>query len=150
MRFNASEAVAAGDGLYTGCTGLPDTPHWLGAALLSWSFRSNVTNDLARLVRSSSGIAVLASPRSDSPAQWIELGRVYERFALGTTAVGARTSMLNQAIGVADVRRHLAAQLGLQGREPALIVRFGYGPLMPRSLRRPLDSVIRSDATSLA
>ncbi|MDZ7652472.1 MAG: hypothetical protein U5L03_07985 [Burkholderiaceae bacterium] len=32
--------------------------------------------------------------------------------------------------------------LDLGGARPDFIVRFGRGPLMPRSLRRPLDQVI--------
>ena len=37
---------------------------------------------------------------------------------------------------------HFARSLGIGGGRPDLVIRFGRGPEMPRSLRRPLESVL--------
>ncbi len=73
---------------------------------------------------------------------WVETGRCYERFVLQATALGIRTSMLNQPVEVAALRGDFARSLGLGDRRPDLVVRFGRGPEMPRSLRRAVDAVI--------
>jgi hypothetical protein len=75
-------------------------------------------------------------------AHWVEVGRAYERFALRATALGIRNAFLNQPVEVAAVRSPFAAALGLPGQLPDLVVRFGRGPTMPRSLRRPVDAVM--------
>ena len=124
----------------------------LGAALLSlFSFvfllfglllRPKSENDkCARHLRSASGIAVFVSERNDK-RHWIEAGRCYERFALQATALGIRTAFLNQPVEVAPLRSQFATWLNLGARRPDLVVRFGRGPEMPRSLRRPIEQVL--------
>ena len=66
----------------------------------------------------------------------------YERFALQATALGIRNAFLNQPVEVAVVRSPFAAALGIAGQRPDLVVRFGRGPTLPRSLRRPVESVM--------
>ena len=75
-------------------------------------------------------------------AHWVEVGRCYERFALQATALGIRNAFLNQPVEVAALRPPFAAALGLAGLRPDLVVRFGRGPVLPRSLRRPVDAVL--------
>lgn len=58
--------------------------------------------------------------------------------------LGIRNAFLNQPVEVASVRPRLAQELGLGGRRPDLVVRFGRGPEMPRSLRRPVAAVLAS------
>jgi hypothetical protein len=72
-------------------------------------------------------------------------GPLLRAFRLGgnaATAIGVRTAMLNQPVEVASVRPQFAAAIGIGTRRPDLVVRFGHGPEMPRSLRRPVDAVI--------
>lgn len=47
-----------------------------------------------------------------------------------------------EALGVLRAISTIVAELGLGSQRPDLIVRFGHGPAMPRSLRRPLSAVI--------
>jgi hypothetical protein len=75
-------------------------------------------------------------------AHWIEVGRCYERFALQATALGIRNAFLNQPVEVASVRSPFADAMGLAGQRPDLVVRFGRGPSLPRSLRRPVQAVL--------
>lgn len=75
----------------------------------------------------------------------MEVGCCYQRFALQATALGIRNAFLNQPVEVASVRPALANELGLGDRRPDLVVRFGRGPEMPRSLRRPVAAVLASE-----
>jgi hypothetical protein len=43
---------------------------------------------------------------------------------------------------VASLRSELAALAGFPGRRPNLVLRFGYGPTLPFSPRRPASSVV--------
>jgi hypothetical protein len=140
--FSRSDAVRTGDGLYSGSSGSPSVPSWLGSLFFGLFFTPKSENDkYARHVRSSAGIAVFASEAAN-PAQWIEVGRCYERFALQSAALGIRNTMLNQPVEVSALRPQFAAFLGVGGHRPDLVVRFGRGPTMPPSLRRPMQAVL--------
>jgi hypothetical protein len=142
IRFSAAEAVRSGDGLFGRSTGNPAVPRWLGSRLFSLLFTAKRENDkYTRQVRSSAGIAVFASVMDDK-AHWVEAGRCYQRFALQATALEIRTSFLNQPVEVSALRPLFASDLGLAGLRPDLVVRFGRGPQMPRSLRRPVEAVL--------
>ncbi|MEX1324453.1 MAG: nitroreductase family protein [Synechococcaceae cyanobacterium] len=142
IRFNSREAVRSRDGLFSACTGNPSLPTWLGRAIfpLVVSERSEADR-YTRQIRSSAGIAVFVSERDDQ-RHWIEAGRAFQRFALQATALGVRMSHLNQPVEVASLRPEFARFLGLDGGRPDLVIRFGRGPQMPRSLRRPIDAVL--------
>ncbi len=142
IRFSADDAVRTADGLYAASTGNPSVPSWLGSLLFGFFFRPKNENDkYAKHVRSSAGIAIFVS-ETENPAQWIEVGRCYERFALQSTALGIRNAMLNQPVEVSALRPQFAAFLGVGGRRPDLVVRFGRGPKLPPSLRRPVEAVL--------
>jgi len=136
--FSADEAVRTGDGLYTGATGNPSLPRWLGSRLIIWAMTPKSENDrYARQVRNSVGIAVFFSAANDK-AHWVQAGRCYQRFALQATALGVRNAFLNQAVEVAPVRSQFASMLGLGSQRPDLVVRFRRGPALPLSMRRPV------------
>jgi hypothetical protein len=131
IRFSADEAVLSGDGLFAGATGNPAVPRWLGSRMMGLFFTPKSENDrYAEQVRNSAGMAVFVADRSDK-AHWIEVGRCYERFAL-----------LNQPVEVGAIRPQFASALGLGDRRPDLVLRFGRGPTMPLSMRRPVDAVL--------
>jgi hypothetical protein len=142
IRFGAGEAERTGDGLFSGTTGTPVMPRWLGSRLMGLFFTPKAENErYARQVRNAAGIAVFVSDASDK-AHWIEAGRCYERFALQATALGLRNAFLNQPVEVGAIRPQFAAALGLGSQRPDLVVRFGRGPAMPMSLRRPVQAVL--------
>ena len=142
IRFNGAAAVRTGDGLYSASSGNPSIPSWVGDLAFGWFFTPKGENEkYVRQVRSSAGIAVFVGQAVDK-AHWVDVGRCYERFALLATALGIRNAMLNQAVEVASVRPQFAAAIGLSGRRPDLVVRFGRGPALPASLRRPVQAVL--------
>jgi hypothetical protein len=142
IRFGRKEAVQHRDGLFSGCTGNPSLPRWLGSLAFGLFVTPKGESDkVAKQVRSSAGIAVFVS-NSNDPVHWIEVGRCYERFALLAASLGIRTALLNQPVEVAALRPQFAAHLGLGDQRPDLVVRFGRGPRMPASLRRPVQAVL--------
>jgi hypothetical protein len=142
LRFSERDAVEARDGLFARCSGNPTMPGWIGRRLLPFVMTVASENDkLAKQIRSSSGLAVFAAKTND-PAGWIDAGRSYQRFALQSTMLGLRHAFVNQATEVATLRGQVAGVAGLGDRRPNMIVRFGMGAMMPRSLRRPTGAVV--------
>lgn len=142
IRFSESEALEKGDGLFARSSGNPTLPRWLGSRLFSLVFTAKAENEkYVKQMRSTAGVAVFVSEANDK-RHWLEAGRCYERFALQATALGIRNAFLNQPVEVAAIRPQFAAFLGIGQQRPDLIVRFGRGPAMTPSPRRPLDAVM--------
>ncbi|MFM9881520.1 MAG: Tat pathway signal protein, partial [Burkholderiales bacterium] len=142
IRFNARDAMRTGDGLYGPVMGNPDVPAWLGKLFMRLAFSAKRQNqkDITH-IRSSGAIAVLFSDVDDK-RHWIESGRCYERLALQAAALNLRTAFINQPVEVPALRPQFAHALGIDRCRPDLVVRIGRGPLMPRSLRRPVEQVL--------
>ena len=142
LRFNPRVAFATGDGLFSATSGNPSLPDWLGPMMFGWAFTAKAENEkIARQIASSAGLAVFVAAKAD-PAGWVQAGRACQRFALQATAMGLKHAFLNQPVEVAALRPDLAALLGMPGRRPDLVMRFGRGEAMAFSARRPVDAVI--------
>ncbi|MBR9977792.1 MAG: Tat pathway signal protein [Bacteroidetes bacterium] len=142
IRFSDREAIHKGDGLAARVTGSPPTPRWLGRILFRAFFRPGPENDkYARHIRSSAGIAVFVSAANDK-AHWAEAGRCYERFALQATVLGVRNAFVNQPVEETGLRPDFAHAMALGEGRPDLVVRFGRGKEMAKSLRRPVEAVL--------
>jgi nitroreductase len=141
LRFSYGQALATGDGLFAATSGNPVLPGPIGALMFGVVIDPASENrKLEAQLRSSAGIAVFVSDAVDR-RHWIETGRCCQRFALQATALGIRHAFVNQPVEVGDVRPRFAAHLGIGDRRPDLVLRFGYGPEMPPSLRRPAADV---------
>jgi hypothetical protein len=142
IRFSDDEAVNTGDGLFARSSGNPSVPRWMGLLLFNLLFTTKRENDkYATHIRSSAGLAIFISEANDK-AHWVEAGRCYERFALQAAALGIRNACVNQPVEVSRLRPQFANALGIGSHRPDLVVRFGRGPEMPRSLRRPIQAVL--------
>ena len=142
LRFSPREAMRSGDGLFAAASGNPILPAWLGPRVFDWVFRAEAENDkYARQIRSSAGVAVFVSRRDDNE-HWVLAGRACQRFALQATALGLKHAFVNQPVEVAGLRPELAALIGTPGRRPDIVMRFGYGPVLPYSARRPVAAVL--------
>ena len=142
LRFNPRRALETGDGLYSAASGSPALPDWLGPTAFDVLATTDSQNQsYARQIRSSAGIAVFVGAAAD-PANWVAVGQSCQRFALAATALGLKTAFINQPVEVASLRPELAALVGLPGRRPDIVMRFGYGPTMPWSPRRPVAAVL--------
>ncbi len=142
MRFSERDAVQSMDGLFARSSGNPSLPAWLARLLLPFVFTERGENDkYSAHIQSSAGIAVFVSERDDK-LHWVEAGRTCQRFALQATALGLKYAFINQPVEVPALRQQFASLLGIGGRRPDLVVRFGEGPELPKSLRRPVAQVM--------
>jgi nitroreductase len=145
IRFSKDEAVEKADGLFAGSSGATTAPRWLGSPMFSLFFEPKTENDkYARQLRSSAGVAVFAAGQAN-PEGWVAAGRACERFLLQAAALNVRTAFVNQPVEVIALRPQFASALGLGDRRPDLVVRFGHGPLLPPSLRRPVEAVLAGE-----
>ena len=142
LRFNPHDAIAQGDGLFSALGSNPILPGWLGQRLFPLGFKAATENRKYReQLATSAGVAVFFADQA-GPEHWIQVGRAAQRFALQATALGLKLSFVNQPVEVPQFRSDLAALAGMPGRRPDLVVRFGYGPTLPYSIRRPITSVM--------
>lgn len=142
IRFNPREALDTRDGLAGRANGQPPLPTWLAKSIIGWVLNPRRQADTdARNIRSSSGVAIFVSSCNDKTA-WVEAGRVYQRFALQATVLDIRTAFINQPIEVRSLRPQFESWLNLKTEHTLLIVRYGHGPTVPFSLRRPIDDVM--------
>ena len=142
LRFNPRQALEAGDGLFSAASGNPTAPTWLGGLMFDLLFRAGAENDkYARQLRSSAGVAIFVSERDDKD-HWVRAGRACQRFALQATTLGLKHAFINQPVEVTALRTQLASLLGMPGGRPDIVMRFGYGPTLPFSPRRPVEAVL--------
>ena len=137
LRFNPQQAADNGDGLYSAASGSPTLPGWLGPRAFDWFVTAKSESDkYARQLRSSSGVAIFVGAQEDRE-HWVQVGRACQRFALQATALGLKHAFVNQPVEVPALRPELATLLGLPGRRPDIVMRFGHGTNLPFSARRP-------------
>lgn len=141
-RFDDASALATRDGLAPGPAGRASLPPALGAALFDLLAASDRQVDrLVGDLRSSAGLLAFVTAVDDR-AHWVETGRCFQRFALLSTALGIRHDWVNAATEQPALRPRLGMELGEPAGRPSLLLRFGYGPARPRSLRRDLTREI--------
>lgn len=146
IRFDEADAVRTMDGLFAPASGTPAMPAWLARPLMGLFFNEKGENRKYReQIESSAGIAVFVSEANDK-SHWIAVGRACQRFGLQATALGLKYAFVNQPVEVPALRRQFASYLGIGDRRADLVLRFGQGPQLPRSLRRPPELVMRQPA----
>lgn len=141
LRFTKKEALASRDGLYSGASGNPQVPRWIGQIVVSGTKPQQQADGDAKKLRSSSGAVIIASA-TDTRSAWVQVGQVYQRLALEMTALGVKSSFLNQPIEVSDLRRQFQSAMNLGAALPQLLMRYGYADPMPFSLRRPVKDML--------
>ena len=141
-RFDDVTALSTRDGLAPGPAGRAALPPALGSVLFGLLAASDRQNDqLVTRVRSSAGLLAFVTAVDDR-AHWVETGRAFQRFALLATALGIRHDWVNAPTEQPALRPRLGMELGEPAGRPSLLLRFGYGPARPRSLRRDLTTEV--------
>lgn len=141
IRFNPRHAMASGDGLFAAASGNPSLPSFLGKLAFDNLFDAKSEGQkYARHIDSSAGIAVFVGDRDDRE-HWVRVGEACQRFALAATALGLKLAFINQPVEVVRLRAEMAGLVGVTGR-PNIVMRFGHGPALPYSPRRPVDAVM--------
>lgn len=146
IRFNPAAALRSRDGLAGPTTGRPPVPTPVGKLLsrVLITPEAQAHTDSKHLA-SSPGVAIFVTSGNDERS-WMEAGRAYQRFALQAEALDVRSAFVNQPIEVPGLRREFESWLGLTHERAQLAVRFGRGPRLPYSLRRPVDDVLVSSS----
>ncbi|MDO8354271.1 MAG: Tat pathway signal protein, partial [Aestuariivirga sp.] len=135
IRFSYGQALDTRDGLFSLCSGNPALPGPVGRVLLEFVATSDSESQrYEKQVKATSGIAIFSSAE-DNPQHWFEAGRSYQRFALEATRLGLKHAFVNQPVEVSAFHADLLKAAGRAKGRADLVVRFGYGPEMPRSLR---------------
>jgi hypothetical protein len=143
IRFSRDEAVRAGDGLFSGASGNPNVPRWVGRALMGL-FLPSAPKTIGTLGKCAT------PPASPCSSERRRITLTGSKWALlrAIRAAGHSTRhsqrIPDQPVEVAAIRPQFASWLGLGDQRPDLVVRFGRGPKMPASLRRPVESVLVS------
>jgi hypothetical protein len=141
VRFNPGAALRTGDGLAGRVNQQPPLPTIVGRVLAPVLIRAAAQAKVDReRLRSSAGVAIFLVD-TETPEDWVEVGRAYERFALRADLLDIRSAFVNQPVEVPELRSRLGSRLGIEGHAQ-LIVRFGRGARAPYSLRRPVDEVL--------
>ena len=142
IRFNPAQALSVRDGLFSKCSGNAAIPSWVGQKFFGLVFTKTAEDKkYSAQMRSSAGVAIFIGDKADKD-HWVRVGRSFQRFALQATALGIRHAMVNQPVEVPNVRTEFARWLDIGNQRPDLVVRFGYAPPMPMSMRRPSAAVI--------
>ncbi len=141
LRFNRREILNSRDGLYSVCSGNPEVPGWLGKLFVSGTKPQQQADADVKKLRSSSGVVNITS-QNDDKSSWVRTGQVYERLTLMMTSLNIKSALLNQPIEVPEIRTQFQSAMNLGERFPQLMVRFGYAPAMPKSIRRPVEQVL--------
>ncbi|HEV3355794.1 MAG TPA: nitroreductase [Pseudonocardiaceae bacterium] len=85
----------------------------------------------------------------DLPLAQLHAGQAMQRVLLTATADGLSASFISQVVEVPGVRRQLRGLVG-GGLWPQVVLRLGYGSLMPPTPRRPLTEVVDDGVLGLA
>lgn len=141
IRFNDSEAEEMLDGLYAKAQGDSSVPGWIGRMFypMTTTATTQTKSDIERLKNSSAFIAIF---EDDNPKSWLETGKELQKLLLFLTSLQIKTSYLNQPCQVTALRKDFARELGFKGLLPQIVLRLGFGPVLPRSPRRRPEQVI--------
>jgi hypothetical protein len=137
-----SRRSASRDGMSGQNFGMPDVLSSVGALVIrTFDMGQGVgAGDREKILHGSPSLAVFATP-GDGPADWLAAGRALARVFLKLTAAGATAAFLNQPVEVETLRPRLRQAIGTNAM-PQLLMRFGYGPKIDASVRRPIDEVL--------
>ncbi|MBN2526024.1 MAG: Tat pathway signal protein [Deltaproteobacteria bacterium] len=147
IRFNKRQAYYTRDGIFAAASGSPTAPPWIARLVFDRAYTAKNENEKLRAQMASTPCVGVFTVKGNTWKDWINVGRVCQRLSLYATAMNIAHAHVNQPIEVSSVRRRLASLLGRSGSYPDLVMRIGYGPSMPRSLRRPVHDVLQSPVT---
>lgn len=90
----------------------------------------------------SSGLLATLLTTGDHPIDWVRAGLALERVLLTATVRGLSAGILSQATEVPALRS-LVRDPSSRWSYPQVVLRFGYGPPMPPTHRRPMQDILR-------
>jgi predicted RNA methylase len=144
LRFDAARALRTRDGLFSAASGNPTLYDPLGRLIFPYVFTEAREAERYRTqIDSSSAVALFIADRADE-AHWIQIGRACQRFALTATLLDMKHAYVNPPVEVSAIRPQFSLAFGLGEARVDLVLRLGYAPALPYSLRRPIEAVWES------
>lgn len=141
-RFSEKEAMQKADGIWSASMGLPNTGRGLGSLIMkNLVTAKSEARRWEKIIKQSSGFIMFIAEKNEQ-ANWIELGRAYQRFGLLTTKYNICHAHVNMPCEELPVREMLIRDYHLGNSVPLLLVRFGYSKPLPYSYRRNINELI--------
>lgn len=143
IRFSKRKAEEKGDGVWCASMGMPATGRSIGSVIMKHlvSAKSEAKR-WKNLIEKSAGFALFVV-KENSKEDWVRLGQSFQRFGLKATQLGLKHAHLNMPCEEISVRQKLMQYFKIdKGKQPLLLIRFGYAEAMPYSFRRPLDKIL--------
>lgn len=137
-----SRRCGSGDGMSGNGFGMPDMLSPVGATVIRTFDLGNkiAADDEKKIIQGSPTLALLSS-KEDSVHDWLQTGRALSRILLTLAAGGATASYLNPPIELEELRTTLPDLLDCEP-SPQILLRVGYGPAAPPTVRREVDDMI--------
>jgi hypothetical protein len=142
FRFSEREILKKGDGLWIASMGLPNMPKPIGRFIMKYLVSAKSEAKRWNKVIQQTPALALFSVEKNEVKYWIELGRVFQRFALKTTQLGLHHAHVNMPCEEVLVREKLIREYNLNPYTPLLLIRFGFSNAMPYSYRRKLVDLL--------
>ena len=142
MRFNGKQVKATGDGLSYKVFGNPALPRVIAKHIVRQFLKPNTQNKGDRKKIASSSHLVLFTTKHNTVKEWIDLGRLLQRFCLTATELGIASAYCNQPCEVISLANELQNNLPINGEYPTLLLRIGYADPIPYSPRKKIEVVI--------
>lgn len=138
LRFSHGAALQTGDGLFSGCSGSPALPQFLGEGLFGVLVTAKDQSAAIGAQMDSTPAFALLVTDPDTPSGRIDTGRRLQRIGLAAPVQGLAMAHVNPALENADGRAKVARICGVTSGRPSLLLRLGRSATtMPYSLRRP-------------
>ena len=142
MRFNKKQVQKTGNGLSYAVFGAPNLPLFIAKPIMSSYLNPNTQNkgDLKKI--QSSSHFVLFTVQSNTPSEWIRLGRSLQRLLLELTRQNIAHAHCNQPCELKELSGQMAHSLTLADEYPALLLRIGFAKPVPFSPRESIEKVL--------
>jgi len=143
IRFSKREVEKKRDGIFHASMGMPGVGRWIGSIIMKdFVSAKSEARRWKNLIEKSAGFALFLV-EENSKENWIRLGQSFERFALKSTQLNIRHAHVNMPCEEISIRQNLIQNFKLDsGKQPLLLIRFGYGKVMPYSFRLPFEKVL--------
>lgn len=136
-----SRRTSTRDGMSLASFGAPD---WLSepasAAIRMFNIGGKVAQNDQQIASGSPALVILATS-GDTPREWLGTGMAHVGVLLAVAAAGLKSAYMNQPVEADDLRPRLQKASGIGGI-PQLLLRIGFGPDVPPSVRRPVADVL--------
>lgn len=142
MRFNGKQVKTTGDGLSYKVFGNPALPGVIAKPIVRQFLKPDTQNKSDKKKIASSSHLVLFTTKHNTIKEWIDLGRLLQRFCLTATELGIASAYCNQPCEVVSLANELRKTLSINGEYPTLLLRIGYADPMPYSPRKKIEEVI--------